>query len=210
MSANVSTNRPTNSDFFWVGNSLALDFVNTTIVQQGEVVDLLGTSADLLAWVVDARVFSRGQLASQILKRIDWAGLMRAARTLRAAIRQAAANLAAGRRVSGDTVALLNRLAARPTLRTQLRERRGKLALAKNWIVEEPCDLLRPVALDAMTLLSSPGSSRVRKCVSTECILYFLDTSKSGRRMWCSMATCGNRAKVAEFRRRTAVEDRSE
>ena len=30
----------------------------------------------------------------------------------------------------------------------------------------------------------------------------FLDTSRAGRRRWCSMATCGNRQKVAAYRRR--------
>jgi predicted RNA-binding Zn ribbon-like protein len=29
-----------------------------------------------------------------------------------------------------------------------------------------------------------------------------VDTSRSGERRWCSMAGCGNKAKVAEFRQR--------
>lgn len=40
---------------------------------------------------------------------------------------------------------------------------------------------------------------RIRKCEHEQCILYFIDTSKSGKRRWCSMETCGNRQKAAEF-----------
>ena len=37
----------------------------------------------------------------------------------------------------------------------------------------------------------------VRRCANPNCVLLFLDVSKSGRRRWCDMATCGNRAKSA-------------
>jgi len=40
---------------------------------------------------------------------------------------------------------------------------------------------------------------RIRKCEHDDCILHFLDTSKAGKRRWCSMETCGNRQKAAEF-----------
>nr|WP_254214234.1 CGNR zinc finger domain-containing protein [Burkholderia multivorans] len=33
-------------------------------------------------------------------------------------------------------------------------------------------------------------------------MLWFLDRTKSHRRRWCSKALCGNRQKVAAFRRR--------
>jgi predicted RNA-binding Zn ribbon-like protein len=38
---------------------------------------------------------------------------------------------------------------------------------------------------------------RIRQGDDETCVLWFLDTSKNGRRRWCSMARCGNRAKVA-------------
>ena len=37
---------------------------------------------------------------------------------------------------------------------------------------------------------------RIRGCANHECILYFQDNSRAGRRQWSSMATCGNRAKA--------------
>nr|WP_090396707.1 CGNR zinc finger domain-containing protein [Natribacillus halophilus] len=44
-----------------------------------------------------------------------------------------------------------------------------------------------------------PSIGRIRECEHPECILYFVDTSKSGKRRWCSMELCGNRQKAADF-----------
>ncbi|HEY6328502.1 MAG TPA: CGNR zinc finger domain-containing protein [Blastocatellia bacterium] len=55
--------------------------------------------------------------------------------------------------------------------------------------------LLWPVAWSAANLLGS-DPSRVRQCEGEGCGWLFLDTSKNGRRQWCSMKGCGNRAKA--------------
>ncbi|HYM49146.1 MAG TPA: CGNR zinc finger domain-containing protein [Candidatus Limnocylindrales bacterium] len=43
---------------------------------------------------------------------------------------------------------------------------------------------------------------RLRICDNPECGWVFSDRSRTGRRRWCDMATCGNRAKVARHRAR--------
>jgi predicted RNA-binding Zn ribbon-like protein len=51
------------------------------------------------------------------------------------------------------------------------------------------------VAADAVALLGDAERlSRVRHCPGHDCGWLFLDTS--GRRRWCSMETCGSRAKM--------------
>jgi predicted RNA-binding Zn ribbon-like protein len=37
---------------------------------------------------------------------------------------------------------------------------------------------------------------RIRACAGHDCVLHFYDDSRAGRRQWCSMASCGNRAKA--------------
>lgn len=44
--------------------------------------------------------------------------------------------------------------------------------------------------------------SRIRVCDAPECSTAFFDSTRSRTRRWCSMATCGNRAKVSEHRQR--------
>ncbi|WP_224362033.1 CGNR zinc finger domain-containing protein [Hyalangium versicolor] len=66
--------------------------------------------------------------------------------------------------------------------------------------------LLSAIARDAVDLFGTPLAGFIRKCGNESCALMFLDQSRSKHRRWCSMAGCGNKAKVAEFRRRQADE----
>lgn len=45
-------------------------------------------------------------------------------------------------------------------------------------------------------------TSRLRVCENAQCRWVFKDTSRTGKRKWCSMRSCGNRAKVARHRAR--------
>jgi predicted RNA-binding Zn ribbon-like protein len=65
------------------------------------------------------------------------------------------------------------------------------------WRVEATRRLELPllrVAWAAGQLLTSGELDRVKACPGDECGWLFLD--RSGRRRWCSMESCGNRAKV--------------
>ena len=44
--------------------------------------------------------------------------------------------------------------------------------------------------------------SRMKACRAEDCRWAFLDTSKNKSRAWCSMESCGNRAKVNAYRQR--------
>jgi predicted RNA-binding Zn ribbon-like protein len=59
-----------------------------------------------------------------------------------------------------------------------------------------------PVVDSAADALSSGELGRVRRCADTRCHRVFVDTTKNGRRRWCDMGTCGNRAKAARHRAR--------
>ena len=61
---------------------------------------------------------------------------------------------------------------------------------------------LLSVVREADSLLGSPGTRSVRACPMPDCGWLFSDPR--GRRRWCSMALCGNRAKARRFARRAA------
>jgi predicted RNA-binding Zn ribbon-like protein len=50
--------------------------------------------------------------------------------------------------------------------------------------------------------VSQGHPERLRLCANDDCRWVFSDTSRTGRRKWCDMSTCGNQAKVARFRER--------
>ncbi len=63
---------------------------------------------------------------------------------------------------------------------------------------------------DALARLADPlvieirdgRADRVRICANDTCRWVFYDESRAGRRCWCDMASCGNRAKAARHRAR--------
>ena len=63
--------------------------------------------------------------------------------------------------------------------------------------------LLAPVLWSAGDLMVSPDTARLRHCSNDKCLWLFLDDSKNGSRRWCSMQSCGNRAKAHRHYLRT-------
>jgi len=63
--------------------------------------------------------------------------------------------------------------------------------------VDRPEWLAAWLAADDYLRLLDQGAHRIKACAHPSCILHFFDTSQNGRRRWCSMAVCGNRAKAA-------------
>ena len=55
--------------------------------------------------------------------------------------------------------------------------------------------------------LTQGGPERLRICANEECRWVFRDYSPAGRRKWCDMSTCGNRAKAARHRERQKMKD---
>ncbi|HKV30851.1 MAG TPA: CGNR zinc finger domain-containing protein [Candidatus Dormibacteraeota bacterium] len=52
-------------------------------------------------------------------------------------------------------------------------------------------------------------TTRLRICENPQCHWVFKDTSRTGKRKWCSMSSCGNRAKVARHRARRKTQSPS-
>ena len=50
--------------------------------------------------------------------------------------------------------------------------------------------------------LTQMDKERLRVCANDECRWVFRDNSPAGRRKWCDMSSCGNRAKAARHRER--------
>jgi predicted RNA-binding Zn ribbon-like protein len=93
---------------------------------------------------------------------------------------------------------ILNELAAAPCLVPRLHPGPTAKWLSPNGVT----GLMSSIARDAIDVLGGPRATRLKRCEGSRCSLLFVDISRSGRRRWCSMDRCGNRAKVAAHRRR--------
>ena len=121
---------------------------------------------------------------------------LRAARELREALYRLACACVHHEVFEAQDLAVVNRWAAEPQPIPQL----GAQGLS--WIGRGVRAGLAAVAQDGVELFGGPLATRVRKCANEGCAILFVDTSRSGRRRWCSMSACGNKAKVGAFRRR--------
>ena len=63
-------------------------------------------------------------------------------------------------------------------------------------------DALARLTDPLVTELAAGHPERIKVCESDRCNWVFYDTSRTSRRRWCDMATCGNRAKAARHRAR--------
>jgi predicted RNA-binding Zn ribbon-like protein len=87
----------------------------------------------------------------------------------------------------------------RTAARGRLTSSGGQLRLAPDAEasgLDLPLDL---VVFESLGLLAELDADRTRACRGDQCGWLFIDSSKSGRRVWCDMATCGNTAKSRRF-----------
>lgn len=178
----------------FVGDDLALDFINTKYGVDDGRRDLLTSDAAVIDWLVQAGVLP------ETARDAAPAGLLDAALALRASARTLVE-----RRQSGQWAdpATLNAVLASGRHHLELQWTQA----AEPALVSRRTDLgaaaaLLPVAEALARLLAEADFGLVRKCECDECTLLFHDRTKSHRRRWCSMAMCGNRMKVAAYRAR--------
>src|SRR5579872_5240149 len=193
--------------FLFLGNQLVLDFLNTRPVQNGEATELLPDFEALLRWFQAAGLLTAGEAART---ERHWAKTARAHRTLQEAwhlrerLRKELLAWEDGAPLHRSTAGELNQILAAHPVRSRLKPTQDGLTRERWFSIEEPEDLLGPLADSAAALFAEANRSRVRKC--DQCVLHFYDTSKKGTRRWCSMQLCGNRQKVAAYAARQREE----
>ena len=196
--------------FLFLGNHLALDFLNTCPVQNGEAVELLPDFDALLRWFQAADLLSSREAASlrQLWGESARAQLVvEAMRELRERLRKEVLAKERGGTVHRGALDELNHLMAEHPMLTRLKTS-GNASTTELWFdPRRPEDLFAPLAHSAAMLFSDADRNRVRKC--GQCVLHFYDTSKKGTRRWCSMQLCGNRLKVAAYAARRRTIDRN-
>ncbi|WBQ06615.1 CGNR zinc finger domain-containing protein [Kribbella sp. CA-293567] len=188
-----------------VGADPVLNFLNTRSDFDGRgpaANEWLTSYEALVIWsgyvglLADASVFRLIEQAS--VKPTDATRRLDAAREFRADLYDVLTDEAATG--SFDAVA---RAVGRSTARRQLSAVPADgIGVRATWELPEDLGLpLDQLALLAAELLTGTSRDHIRLCPGDNCGWLFLDPR--GRRRWCSMATCGNRAKVRAHAART-------
>jgi predicted RNA-binding Zn ribbon-like protein len=173
--------------FHWKSGRLCLDFVATVGERWRRSFERLLAPEDLGRWLVESGMLQDSPAVS--VRQLE------TGRVLREAINRLARPGLAPE--PGDR-AELNRWAARAPLAPQLDDR-GELV----WVSERPVEaIFATIGRDAVDLLTGQLAGRIRECGAPDCALLFVDTSRPGRRRWCSGEACGNRTRTKAYRQR--------
>jgi predicted RNA-binding Zn ribbon-like protein len=176
-----------------LGLDTALDFLNTLDLDDGQVVEHFQGPADAAAW------FAERDLGHASANESWTAADLEHVRHVRAALREVVEAVIADRRPEAGAVRVVNEtLESRAPARLELDGKGIRVGHAH--APSEVDDALARVA-DAITdELATGRPDRFRICANDTCRWAFFDSSPTGRRRWCDMQTCGNRAKAARHR----------
>ena len=191
--------------YLFVGNQLALDFLNTRPILESGPRELLPNAAALERWLIASGIVTSKQNKALVRAWRDSpraATLVKKLVAFRERLRTAILRIEAGTLPGDAFLAELDTLLKEHPERTRLRKNGSKLMLEKFCEPRKPEDVWAPIAAATAELLAEAETFRIRKCESESCVVHFYDTSKKGSRRWCSMNICGNRLKVAAYQRR--------
>jgi predicted RNA-binding Zn ribbon-like protein len=201
---------------FFIGDDLALDFLNSVVAPAAGGIEWLESGGDLVAWLEQAHAVPT-DVAAHFRKHAGPRALdsvAAQARELREWFRAFVTSHGGKPLRERDLreLAPLNALLARDQAFRQIdiagagAAENGEEGRALRWQArrhwDSPKTLLLPIAEAMGDLVCEKDFSLVRKCEGSTCSLWFLDVSKAHARRWCSMAVCGNRAKAAAHRAR--------
>ena len=177
------------------GLELVREFVNTAELEAGT--ELLSDPAALRAWLAE-----RGLIGAR--ERLGEGDLERA-RSVREALRALLEVRGSGAAVGAAALRALNRSPQHALMRVAFAAD-GTPSLEP---VGDGLDRALARLFAAIERASVEGTlDRLKICSDSGCRWAFYDRSKNRSRNWCDMATCGNRAKAREYRRRRKqVED---
>jgi predicted RNA-binding Zn ribbon-like protein len=191
--------------FLFLGNQLALDFLNTRPVLDEGPTELLSDMKALERWLIAAGVLSASTDASRTRRWRDSPkaeAFLKKLRAFREEFRAEVMQQERGLPISEAFLEKLNRLLQEHPSRMAVQRQAKELSLSLVFEPREPEDVWAPIVAAVGDLLSAVPKERVRKCESEVCVLHFYDTSKKGSRRWCSMNLCGNKVKVAAYKER--------
>ncbi len=193
-----------------IAGHACLDFLNTTGggAKSRENERLLSYQ-DLVEWALLSKVITNSQRTS--LRRLaktspkDAQASLDRAQVFREALHHVFVAQARGEKMQAGPLQAVRVEVTRCLLHSELKQETHGFSRSIDLQAAGLDTILLRVGLLANDLLLSDDLRLVKNC--DRCSWLYLDRSKGGRRRWCSMRACGNRAKVQRFAKRQRAEE---
>ncbi|GAA1293023.1 CGNR zinc finger domain-containing protein [Saccharothrix xinjiangensis] len=187
--------RPPWQEAHFIGGHPVLDLSNTVFSRAHPVEDgeLLRAPSDVLTWCASAGLFEE----SPHLAEATASGLVPEVRAVRERAWAVFSAVARGEAAPAEPLGALLERAGTGVRSGRVRQVDAGLGrVTADWA--SPGAIPEALSLLAVHALFTLPVERVRAC--GRCGWLFLDSSRGGRRRWCSMSTCGNREKASRHR----------
>ncbi len=189
---------------------LFIRFANTLELSRGATIEHLPDVDALVGWLREAQLISgRGRAAEAgRLRREPKEGARRLQRfrRLRDVLRAVAVDIDERGNPSPAHLGELNHILRHGLHYHQLRHAPGGTSYAVAQVGDRLDQARAAIAESFAEFLAAGRADRLRVCANPGCRYLFVDHSPTGRRRWCDMRTCGNRAKAARHRARIREE----
>ncbi|WP_338780234.1 CGNR zinc finger domain-containing protein [Metabacillus sp. FJAT-52054] len=183
-----------NKSLFLLGGTAWINLVNTQYISENQTIDILIDPSKTLQWLEDNKLLRKSDFLA--LKNGEiFNSLIEDLKSLRDLSKMILGDLEKQGKLSLNLTEQLKRLTKQ--IKVSLSIDSEFNMVYEGLTTREQVQYL--IIQSIIQTLNSTPAHRVRKCEHQECQLYFVDTSKSGKRRWCSMELCGNRQKAAEF-----------
>ncbi|MFQ5944110.1 MAG: CGNR zinc finger domain-containing protein, partial [Anaerolineales bacterium] len=189
------------------GGMLPLDFANTAEWHLSSAPDdLLTDYSDLVGWSQAAGLINENvalSLLADAAKRPEQTkAVFKRAHAMREATFRIFKAVAEGEKPTNKDLALINEIHQEAS--SNLHVRPSPEGFQWEWGSDSLDWVLGPIAHSAAELLTSSHLDRVGICADEDrgCGYLFFDTSRNHSRKWCSMESCGNRAKAKRHYKR--------
>jgi predicted RNA-binding Zn ribbon-like protein len=190
---------------------LCLNFCNTLNWHASQnPIEELNTYADLVAWGFETSLLSADEANHLIHLGNEQPELARAALAdavnLREALYRIFVAIIHGDAPKKDDLSILTNFWHTASKQMRLASHAGEIAWEYETHGDDQRRMLWPVVHSAVELLQSDQRHRIGQCEDDRgCGYLFLDTSRNQSRRWCSMESCGNRAKANRHYTRTKI-----
>ena len=180
----------------------ALDFLNTLDLDDGVLIEHLQQPGDAAAWFDEHGLIHDPDRRPWRDRDLD------RTKNVRDALRAVVDAVVEHRPAPAPAIRTVNEALAAPrSLRLELD---GEHVVVGHTHDGSPADQALVPIVDAIVgEIASGRPDRFRICANDRCRWTFFDASPTGRRRWCDMKTCGNRAKAARHRAKLRAAEES-
>jgi predicted RNA-binding Zn ribbon-like protein len=182
---------------FTLGGALWINLVNTTYISNKQTIDILANASSALQWLKENNLLRESdELYIEQKESLD--SLIVELQSIRTLCNIILSEITQSGQLSLETTNRIKKAIEKLQINPTINAKSDKLRMTFEGKTVE--DHVMYNMMDSMMhTFENTSLERIRKCNHEECKLYFVDTSKAGKRRWCSMELCGNRKKAAEF-----------